>query len=205
MSSGAMSWFPGCFGGMAGAGPGRAREKSAKEVNMKKNVAVLSALLAAVALAGSLAAQQGQQGSGAGRGAMDGTGPLVDTSKVTSVTGDVVKLAGGPGQGTPTLVLTVGGKEESFVLGPWRYLAAQKFSPAAGDRLHLVLWACTSCPHGSVVAEIQNVRTGDVLKLRAADGSPVFAGPMGGRGRHRGHGAMDGTCPNPDCPYHSAR
>ncbi len=168
---------------------------------MKKNLSVLSALLAAVALAGSLAAQQGQRGQGAGRGAMDGTGPLVDPSKITNVTGDVVRFTGGPGQGRPTLVLNVGGKEESYVLGSYRYLVAQKFSPVPGDRLHLVLWACASCPQGSAVAEIQNVRTGDVLKLRAADGSPLFAGPMGGPGMHRGTGPRDGSGPNPNCPY----
>ena len=176
-----------------------------KEVNMKKNLKTLSALFAALALAGSLAAQQGP---GTGKGTMDGTGPLIDPSKVTNVTGDVVRFTGGPGQGMPTLVLNLGGKEESYVLGPWRYLAAQKFSPVPGDRLHLVLWACTACPQGNAVAEIQNVRTGDVLKLRAADGSPLFAGPIGGygmhgHGMHGGHGAMDGTGPNPNCPYHS--
>lgn len=169
---------------------------------MKKHLTTLTALIAAFALAGSLAAQQGG-GPGAGKGTMDGTGPLVDPSKVTNVTGDVVKFTGGPGQGMPTLVLNVGGKEESYVLGSYRYLVAQKFAPAAGDRLHLVLWACTTCPQGNVVAEIQNVRSGDVLKLRAADGSPLFAGPHGGRGMHGpgGHGMQDGTGPNPNCPY----
>ncbi len=171
-----------------------------KEEPMKKSLSTLSLLFATVALAGSLAAHQGP---GAGKGAMDGTGPLVDPSKVTNVTGDVVAFTAGPGLGMPTLVLNVGGQEVSYVLGSYRYLAAQKFAPAAGDRLHLVLWACASCPQGTVVAEIQNVRTGEILKLRTADGSPLFAGPMGGHGHHGGQGAMDGTGPNPNCPYRS--
>ena len=103
-----------------------------------------------------------------------------------------------------------------FTWAPWISLAsspmccacvcsAQKFAPAAGDRLQLTLWACTSCPQGNAVAEIQNVRSGDVLKLRAADGSPLFAGPRGGRGMHGpggsgGYGMHDGTGPNPNCP-----
>ncbi|MGE5345155.1 MAG: hypothetical protein ACM3JH_04295 [Acidithiobacillales bacterium] len=156
-------------------------------------------LISLVALAGLIALPAlGQRGPG-GKGA----GPQIDPSNVTNVTGDVVRFTGGPGQGHPTLVLNVGGKEESYVLGSYRYLVAQKFSPAPGDRLHLVLWACASCPKGNAVAEIQNVRTGDVLKLRAADGSPLFAGPMGGRGMHRGMGPMDGSGPNPNCPYRS--
>jgi len=172
---------------------------------MKKNLMTLATLIATAALAGSVLAQQGR-GPAAGAGPMSGTGPQVDPAKVTNVTGDVVKFTGGPGQGMPTLVLNVGGKEESYVLGSFRYLASQKFSPAAGDRLHLVLWACAACPQGNVVAEIQNVRTGDVLKLRAADGSPLFAGPgagrgMRGRGMQGGQGPRDGSGPNPDCPY----
>ena len=169
---------------------------------MKKTLKTLTVLLATAALAGTLAAQQGR---GTGKGTMDGTGPLVDPTKVTNVTGDVVSFAAVPGQGMPTLVLNVGGQEQSFVLGSYRYLAAQNFAPAAGDRLHLTLWACASCPQGNVVAAIENVRTGDVLKLRAADGSPLFAGRRGGRGMRGAGGfcSQDGTGPNPDCPYHS--
>jgi hypothetical protein len=175
-----------------------------KEVNMKKTLTTLAVLFATMALAGSVAAQQGS-GPGTSKGPADGTGPLVDPSKATQVTGDVVKFTAAPGQGMPTLVLNVDGKEESFVLGSYRYLSAQKFAPAAGDRLQLTLWACTSCPQGNAVAEIQNVRSGDVLKLRAADGSPLFAGPRGGRGMHGpggsgGYGMHDGTGPNPNCP-----
>ncbi len=172
---------------------------------MRRNLMTLATLIGAAALAGSVLAQQGR-GSASAMGPTSGTGRQVDPTKVTNVTGDVVKFTGGPGQGMPTLVLNVGGKEESFVLGSYRYLASQKFSPAAGDRLHLVLWACEACPQGNAVAEIQNVRTGDVLKLRAADGSPLFAGPgtgrgMRGRGMQGGRGPMDGSGPNPNCPY----
>jgi hypothetical protein len=167
-----------------------------KETAMKRTLTSLASL---VAFAGLLAFPAlGQRGPG-----KPGAGPQVDPSTVTNVTGDVVRFTGGPGQGRPTLVLSVDGKEQSYALGSYRYLAAQKFSPAAGDRLHLTLWACPACPQGNVVAEIQNVRTGDVLKLRAADGSPLFAGPMGGHGMHRGMGPMDGSGPNPDCPYRS--
>ncbi len=175
---------------------------------MKKNLTTLATLIAATVLGGSVLAQQGR-GPGAGMGPMSGTGPQVDPSKVTEVTGDVVKFTGGPGQGMPTLVLLVDGKETSYVVGPYRYLAAQKFSPVAGDRFHLVLWACGACPQGTVVAEIRNVRTGDVLKLRAADGSPLFAGPMG-RGQGNGPGCCGGGAgpgagagpgSNPNCPY----
>jgi hypothetical protein len=167
---------------------------------MRKKLTTLAALIAAAAFGGSVLAQQGR---GPGAGSMSGTGPQVDPANVTNVTGDVVRFTGGPGQGRPTLVLDVNGKEQSYALGSYRYLAAQKFSPSAGDRLDLTLWACASCPQGNVVAQIQNVRTGDVLKLRAADGSPLFAGPMGGHGMHRGMGPMDGSGPNPNCPYKS--
>ena len=174
---------------------------------MRKNLMTLATLIGAAVLAGSVLAQQGR-GPGAGAGPMSGAGPAVDPAKVSNVTGDVVKFTGGPGQGMPTLVLNVGGKEESYVLGPYRYLAAQKFAPAARDRIELKLWACTGCPQGVVVAEVKNVTQGTTLPLRAADGTPLFAGPMGGRGRRGcgmqgGHGPMDGSGPNPNCPYKS--
>ncbi len=177
---------------------------------MRKKLMTLATVIATVALAGSLLAQQGR-GPAAWAGPMSGTGPQVDPAKITNVTGDVVKLTGGPGQGMPTLVLNVGGKEESYVLGPYRYLAAQKFAPAAHDRVELKLWACTGCPEGVVVADVKNVTQGTMLPLRAADGSPLFAGPGGpggprGRGagccgRGAGPGTGPGWGPNPNCPY----
>lgn len=179
---------------------------------MRKQLMTLATLIAAGTLTGTLLAQQGR-GPGAWSGPWSGTGPQVDTATVTKVTGDVVKFTGGPGQGMPTLVLNVGGKENSYVLGPYRYLVAQRFAPATHDRIELKLWACTGCPQGVVVAEVKNVTQGMALPLRAADGSPLFAGPGGpggprGRGdggcgmhgRHGGHGWMDCSGPNPNCP-----
>jgi len=170
---------------------------------MKSRIFALAAFVALAAL--PAAAQQGQgTGRGSGSGTMNGTGPLVDVTKPATVFGDVVSLKGGPGIGMPTLTVTVGGKEESYVLGPYRYLTAQGFAPAAGDAVRLLLYSCDECPHGAVVAEIENLTQKATLKLRNADGTPVFAGRMGGRGAGccGGHGAgpMDGTGPNPNCP-----
>lgn len=171
---------------------------------MRKQLMTLATLIAAATLTGPLLAQQGR-GPGAWAGPMSGTGPQVDPAKITNVTGEVVKFTGGPGQGMPTLVLNVGGKEESYVLGPYSYLAAQKFAPAAHDRIELKLWACTGCPQGAVVAEVKNVTQGTTLPLRAADGTPLFAGPMGPGYGHGagccGRGAGPGSGPNPNCPY----
>jgi len=168
---------------------------------MKKTLKTLTVLLATAALAGTLAAQQGR-GTGKGRW----TAPDRSWIRRKSPTSRATSFhSRGSRSGMPTLVLNVGGQEQSFVLGSYRYLAAQNFAPAAGDRLHLTLWACASCPQGNVVAAIENVRTGDVLKLRAADGvAPLRRAARRARdagcgrllqpGRHR---------PEPGLPYHS--
>lgn len=174
---------------------------------MKRRIIALAALVTFAAL--PVAAQQGPgAGGGSGSGTMNGTGPQVDVTKPSTVFGDVVSLKGGPGLGRPTLSVRVGGKEESYVLGPYRFLAAQKFAPTPGDAVRLLLYACDECPFGAVVAEIENLTQKTTLKLRNADGTPAFAGRMGGRGLGSGagccggHGAgpMDGTGPNPNCP-----
>ena len=177
---------------------------------MKRNLTAL-ALLAALAALPLLA----QQGPPAGRGHGSGAAAAaskVDVTKPSTVIGDVVSLKGGPGLGMPTLAVKVGGKEEAYVLGSYRYLTAQKFAPATGDAVRLTLYACAECPQGFVVAEVENLTQKTVLKLRNADGTPVFAGR--GNGKHGGagccgggngaqNGPKDGTGPNPACPKKS--
>lgn len=174
---------------------------------MKRHPIALAAALTAAFVLGA-APLLAQPGPPAGRGPGAGTAPQIDVTKPSTVVGDVVSFKGGPGIGMPTLTVRVGGQEEAYVLGPYRYLTAQKFAPAAGDAVRLLLYACPDCPHGAVVAEVENVTQKTTLKLRNADGTPVFAGF---RGRHGagggccggGNGPMDGTGPNPNCPKKS--
>jgi hypothetical protein len=175
---------------------------------MKRNLVTLAALAALAAL--PLLAQQGPgYGRGPGSGPMSASAFKVDVTKPSTVIGDVVSLKGGPGLGVPTLTVKVGGKEEAFVLGAYRYLTAQKFAPAPNDAVRLLLYACAECPQGAVVAEVENLTQKTTLKLRNADGTTVFAGRMAGSGAGPGycggHGAgpMDGTGPNPSCPKKS--
>lgn len=180
---------------------------------MKRTLTTL-VVLAALAALPVLA----QQGPPAGRGPGSGTPAAVskiDVTKPAIVIGDVVSLKGGPGLGMPTLAVKVGGKEEAYVLGSYRYLTAQKFAPVAGDAVRLTLYTCVECPQGFVVAEVENLTQKTILKLRNADGTPVFAGRMGGAGHGKGAGAgccggngaqtgpKDGTGPNPNCPLKS--
>ncbi len=153
-----------------------------------------------------------QQGPGTGRGAgTPAAASKIDVTKASTVIGDVVSLKGGPGLGMPTLTVKVGSADEAYVLGSYRYLTAQKFAPAAGDAVRLLLYACPDCPQGFVVAEVENLTQKTTLKLRNADGTPVFAGGRGGHGwgagagccGGNGSGPMDGTGPNPNCPKKS--
>lgn len=179
---------------------------------MKRNLATLAALLAFASL--PLLAQQGPgYGRGPGSGPMNGRVPQVDVTKPSTLIGDVVSFKGGPGIGMPTLTVKVGGKEESYVLGPYRYLTAQKFAPAAGDNVRLLLYACAEYAQGAVVAEVENLTQKTTLTLRNADGTPAFAGRMAGHGTGcgggngagpmNGNGPMNGTGSNPNCPKKS--
>ncbi len=168
--------------------------------------------LALLALALPAAAQMGR---GPGNGTPAAKASQIDVTKPSTVIGDVVSLKGGPGLGMPTLAVKVGSREEAFVLGSYRYLTAQKFAPVAGDNVRLLLYACPDCPQGSVVAEVENLTQKTTLKLRNADGTPVFAGRMAGRGTGAGAGKgcggcggartgpKDGSGPNPNCPLKS--
>lgn len=165
--------------------------------------------LTLAALAAPALAQNGKPGAPAPRAASS-----IDVTKPSTFVGDVVALKGGPGLGQPTLLVMVGSKEESFVLGPYRWLSAQKFAPVAGDAVRILVYACDACPQGFAVAEVENLTQKTTLKLRNADGTPVFAGAGGGMGG-RGHGGgcpgcggpsgsqsgpKDGSGPNPNCP-----
>ena len=167
--------------------------------------------LIALALAALSVPALAQMGAGKGPAAGGTPASQIDVTKPSTVIGDVVSLKGGPGLGMPTLTVRVGGKDEAYVLGAYRYLVAQKFAPVAGDQVRLLLYGCDACPQGFVVAEVENLTQKTTLKLRNTDGTPVFAGGRGGHGwgagagccGGSGNGPMDGTGPNPNCPKKS--
>ncbi len=156
---------------------------------------IVKATLVASLAVGMAAAATAQMRRGAGRA----TGPQADMSATTTVTGTVVALKAGAGMGMPSLVVAVDGSgEQTFVLGPYRYLSAQGFAAAAGDRVEVTTAPCTSCPNGAAVVSVHDVSTSATLNLRGQDGVPLWVagagGGRGGRGR-RGGGACLGTGP----------
>jgi hypothetical protein len=172
--------------------------------------------LIALALAALTLPAFAQMGAGKGPAAAGTRALQIDVTRPSTVIGDVVSLKGGPGLGMPTLTVKVGGKDEAYVLGSYRYLTAQKFEPVAGDAVRLTLYTCVECPQGFVVAQVENLTQKATLKLRNADGTPVFAGRGAGMGMGAGNGCggcgggngaqtgpMNGTGPNPNCPKKS--
>lgn len=163
----------------------------------------LASLLALISL--PALAQRGS-GAGAGNGTCPGGGlglAQIDVTRPSTVNGDVVRFAGGPGLGQPTLTVKVGGTETPYVLGAYRYLVAQSFEPKPGDLVRLLLFPCANCAQPFVVAEVENLTQETTLKLRNADGTPAFAGGGRGPGHAGGPGGNGGTCPNPQCPWKS--
>ncbi len=148
----------------------------------------VAALGMALIVSNPVAAQRVRSGAG------DGTGLRVDTSTTFTVQGEVASFQAGFGQTMPQLtVREAGGKETTFVLGPFRYLQAQNFSAQAGDRAEVSGWACASCDQGAVVERVRNLTRGLTLVLRNADGTPVWSGPAGQGVRRHLVGSAAGT------------
>lgn len=141
---------------------------------------IIFVIIATLALAAGVTAQQRGQGPAGPQSAISGT---------------VVSFTAGAGLGTPTLVITSGGKEVSLVLGPYRLLQQSTFSAKAGDLVEAIVVACTECQHDFMVLSVRNITNGTSVAL---DRSP--AGMQRGSGRRGGNGPGNGNqpCVGPD-------
>lgn len=131
-----------------------------------------------------------------------GGGSPAQVGSATTVHGTVVAFVAGPGEGSPRLIVSTGKAETTYVLGPYRILAAQGFSAAPGDTVELVVYACTSCEGGVAVGSVRNLTRGLTLTLRDAAGQPTWTGAgFGGRGGRGGpgNGSCVGGVGNPLC------
>jgi hypothetical protein len=158
---------------------------------MKRTLAIF--FIAALALAAGVTAQQRGQGpNGPGNG-VPPTGPQ------STISGTVVSFTAGIGLGTPTLVVTSGGKEVSLVLGPYRLLQQSNFSAKAGDLVEAIVVACSECEHEFFVVSVRNITNGTAVTL---DRTGAAAGPgmQRGAGRRGGNGPANGSqnCIGPD-------
>lgn len=116
-------------------------------------------------------------GRGGRQGLCGGGGP--DLSRTTTFAGTVASFAGGPGEGMPTLVLTVPSGEATVMLAPYRALADAGYTPAEGSRLEV-----TAAP---VVLDGEDHWVALSLKDLATGLEVVFRDPATGRPA-RGHG-----------------
>lgn len=138
-------------------------------------------VLVIMALMGGTALAQ----RGPGKGNHDGTGPNAQLGQALTVAGTVISFAATTGEGQPTLVVGGSAGNHTFVLGPYRVIAAQGFAAETGDQVEVQGFECTACPSGVAVAKVSNVTKGVLLMLRNADGTPAW---QGGPGRNRGYG-----------------
>lgn len=116
------------------------------------------------------------QGRGNGDGLCDGTGP--DLSRTASLEGVVASFDGGPGSGQPTVVLTTADGAKSFLVSPYRSLAAAGFTFAAGMKLGAVVAPVTRDGQEEWVAlSVTDRATGLTVQLRDAS----TGRPTGGR------------------------
>lgn len=127
--------------------------------------------------------QGGNGGPGGGQGPCALAGP--DMSAVTTVAGEVVSFAGGPGAGTPTLVLATADGDLSVVVSPYHVVVAAGFVFEPGIELE-VTYAPVSCEGGDhlVAISVVDLATGVSLQLR----DPETGFPLTGGGARHGYG-----------------
>jgi hypothetical protein len=134
------------------------------------------------------AAAQGMgsdQGTGSspnfGRHLCDGNGP--DLSRVASFTGTVVSFTGGPGEGTPTLVLGTVQGDLSILVSPYRTLVYSGYVPVAGAQVEMKAAPVELDGQEQWLAlSVKDLASGLVVVLRNAEtGLPVIMGGGGWR------------------------
>ena len=136
------------------------------------------------------------QGSGRGamgRGMMHGTGSMqgmqhalgcencagVDLQGKKTLAGVVQSVNMSAGQGLPSFTLLAGNAAVTIMAGPFRVLEQAGFQISQGDTLSVVAYPSLQHEGAFVAAEILNVKTNTVIKLRDENGRPIG---MQGRG-----------------------
>ncbi len=119
-------------------------------------------------------------GPGHGRGRGDclalGLGP--DPATLTTATGWVVGLTGGPGQGFPTLVLDLGGEELALVVSPYRTWRLSGFETAPDQKLEVSYMKAErdGVTHW-VAVSVSDPATGATVQLRDPETGLPVVGP----------------------------
>jgi hypothetical protein len=108
-------------------------------------------------------------------------GPMYNPQTVVTISGEVVGVDQMPGMAAGVHLLLKTDKETvTVVVGPAAYLDQQKMKIAAGDKLE-VTGSRTTRRQGPVVVAAEMKKGGQVLKLRDAQGMPLW--PPQGPGR----------------------
>lgn len=154
---------------------------------MRKPLIVSGSLILFVSVAGYLVGQQGptpNQGNPAGTAV---------AKEILTLEGQVSAVELGSGRGQS--LLQVDGR--SIVLGPYRYLQAASFQLSVGDQVRVQAFRSPVDESRLVAVFIENLSTGQSLRLRDEFGRPLAGRRRGGRsfgaGRDRGTGPCGGA------------
>ncbi|HSG38139.1 MAG TPA: hypothetical protein VLE27_00755 [Thermoanaerobaculia bacterium] len=129
-----------------------------------------------------------QPGTGPGRrgaGGGPGTGCMacanLDLTTVETMTGTLVSLEGGPGEGVPTLTLKDGDDTMEIVIGPYRLWAASGLEIHPGEEVTVTFATCDKTGHRVAMA-VKDEKTGRTVQLRDPEtGKPLVSGHRGRR------------------------
>lgn len=140
-------------------------------------------ILLLVAMA-AVAAQNGNAKRQRGTG-NPGTGCLacvsLDLKTVETVTGTAVSVEGGPGLGTPTLILKDGADEHAIMIGPYHQWAFSGIEITPGEELTVTYAKCLKTGY-LVALSVTEEETGKTVQLRdPKTGQPLGFGGNGPR------------------------
>lgn len=108
--------------------------------------------------------------AGAALGQPSGEAPIARNPKV-ELKGRIQKIQVAQGRGMPYMEVKTADRTATVILGSVRYLMEQDFNPKAGDEVAVAGYEVNDQVFAISVTLIS---TGKVLKLRDADGRPVW-------------------------------
>ncbi len=123
-----------------------------------------------------------------GRGQNQGrNGMLTGQANLITLNGVVSRIQMAPGQGSPSIALSLdGNREVTVLLGPYRLLAGKTLDFKDGSRISVQAIQSQRLENTFAAVQITNLDSGSTVVLRDSNGMPAWAG--GGFG---GNGAAD--------------
>ncbi len=97
----------------------------------------------------------------------------IEANSKTELEGPVQSVSFSAGAGYPSFAVLAGNTTVTVIASPYRTLLDAGFQVSAGDRVKVIAYALSGGEGQYLAAEINNLTTGQSLKLRDENGVPL--------------------------------